>query len=280
MNSSDSIATESLLLGGIEPHALLLQCLSDDCQLYKVMTVENLLYSLAGNYLHFNRVNAYKDFPGADISDGKQLPSDQTSNASVAFASNPRVSAASYYDQCRSRTYACCFSIDNSDHIWDAYGKGSALGKVCIVFNLGKLKTRLNAVLNPSSSVLLYAGTPCKQIFSVNYGLINYVPFSSHQTNAQHLSNPIINTYLKDQSYQQEKEFRVSLSAIGMGQFALNDNSLFEFPPALQLEFDFRQAIADGTIVQILTPPTASCDILLKELGKFRIIPASENNAG
>jgi hypothetical protein len=34
--------------------------------LYKMMTIENLLRSIIGAYLHFNRVDRYKDFPDAD----------------------------------------------------------------------------------------------------------------------------------------------------------------------------------------------------------------------
>jgi hypothetical protein len=43
-----------------------------------MMTVENLLRSIAGSYLHFNRVDAYQDL---DPSDGAQLPGDQSGNA-------------------------------------------------------------------------------------------------------------------------------------------------------------------------------------------------------
>jgi len=68
-------------LGSVEPQAPLLTQPSDGQLLYKIISVENLLRSIVGNYLHFNRVNSYKDFPGADLDDGRQLPEDQQGNA-------------------------------------------------------------------------------------------------------------------------------------------------------------------------------------------------------
>jgi hypothetical protein len=56
-------------LGLIEPHAGLLSAPPDGQLLYKMMTVENLLRSVAGSYLHFNRVDAYQDL---DPNDGAQ----------------------------------------------------------------------------------------------------------------------------------------------------------------------------------------------------------------
>ena len=52
--------------GTVEPHAGLLSIPSDDQLLYKIMTVENLLSSIRGGYLHFNRVDGYPDLPGFD----------------------------------------------------------------------------------------------------------------------------------------------------------------------------------------------------------------------
>jgi hypothetical protein len=47
------------------------------------------------------------------------------------------------------------------------------------------------------------------------------------------LPNPIVYTYLKDrEQYSEEKELRVSLSAIGMGHFVLDDGSLMALHPA------------------------------------------------
>ena len=275
MNESTLTPRPLALLGSIEPHAPLMRIPSDDQLLYKVMTVENLLRSVTNNYLHFNRVDRYSDFPSADENDGRQLPKDQSINAAARFQKAPDFSAADYYDQCRSRTYACCFSVENSPYIWENYSNGSEKGKACIVFEFGKLRAMLNSALNPEGAVLLYAGNPCRQIFNVNYGLVNYVPWGTHRTNEEYLSNPILYTYLKDSDrFREEKELRISLSAIGLGHFALKDGSLIEFPSSLQLGFDFRNAIASAAIREILLAPEASSSCLKHELSKLYIEPA------
>jgi len=247
----------------------------DDQLLYKVMTVENLLRSIANNYLYFNRVDSYSDSPIADENDGRQLPKDQPLNAAATFEKAPDFSAADYYDQCRSRTYACCFSVENSRYIWENYANEGEKGKACVVFEFGKLRAMLNSALNPEGAVLLYEENPCRQIFSVNYGLVNYVPWGTHRTNEEYLSNPILYTYLKDSDrFREEHELRISLSAIGIGHFALKDGSLIKFPPSLQLGFDFRNAIATAVIREILLAPEADSSFLRDELSKFRIEPA------
>lgn len=70
------------------------------------MSVENCVSSIEGGYLHFNRVDSYKDFPHADRHDGEQLPGDRAGNAAATFEKAPTFSAADYYDRSRSRTYA------------------------------------------------------------------------------------------------------------------------------------------------------------------------------
>jgi hypothetical protein len=251
----------------------------DDQLLYKVMTVENLLQSLINNYLHFNRVDSYLDFTNADENDGRQLPRDQALNAAVKFQSAPDFSVADYYDQCRARTYACCFSTEKSSYIWENYANGSEKGKVCVVFQFGKLRAMLNSVMNPDDAILLYEGNPCLQIFSLNYGLINYVPWETHRTNGDYLSNPILYTYIKDSDrFREERELRISLSAIGIGHFALKDGSVIEFPTSLQLGFDFRNAIACGVIQEISLAPDTEQNFLIHELSKLRIEPTLTAN--
>jgi len=239
------------------------------------MTVENLLRSVTGNYLHFNRVDSYPDFPNADENDGRQLPQDQPANTAVRFEKAPDFSAARYYDQSRARTYACCFSTKNSDYIWNNYGNGSEKGKICVVFEFGKLRALLNRALNPEGAALIYEGNVCRQVFSVNYGLVDYVDWDRHRTNEHYLSNPILYTYIKDAArFREENELRISLSAIGIGQFALKDGTLIQFPPSLQLGFDFREAIANVVIREILLAPEADSGFLTQELSKLRIEPA------
>jgi hypothetical protein len=242
------------------------------------MTIENLLRSATGNYLHFNRVDSYTDFPTADENDGRQLPKDQPANAAARFENAPDFSAAHYYDQSRARTYSSCFSTKNSDYIWNNYGNGSKKGKVCVVFEFGKLRALLNRALNHEGATFLCEGNVCRQIFSVNYGLVNYVDWDSHRTNERYLSNPILYTYIKDATrFCKENELRISLSAIGIGQFALKDGTLIQFPPSLQFGFDFREAIANAAIREILLAPEADSGFLAEELRKLRIETASSS---
>jgi hypothetical protein len=187
------------------------------------------------------------------------------------FAKAPDFSGADYYDRCRARTYACCLSLGNSDYIWTHYGNGSAKGKVGVVFDFAKLRTAINHVLEPGTAALVYNGIRRRQIFSVNYGIVKYVDWDRHQANDAKLPNPIVYTYLEDRAqFSEEKELRVSLSAIGMGHFIMDDGSLMNFPTSLQLPFDFRSAVADGTIQQLLYGRDCDLDYLragLRALG-------------
>lgn len=275
MNVNKSYEHTQAPLGHIEPHAPLLTIPPTGQLLYKVMSAENLLRSIVGSYLYFNRVDSYSDFPGADSHDGRQLPKDQPGNANARFQNTSHFSAADYYDQSRTRTYACCLSLENSDFIWKNYANGSEKGKVCVVFEFGKLRNKLNETLRPGNAALDYNGNQCHQIFSINYGIVEYVEWDSHQLNSEYLANPIKYTYLKDkQRFSEENEFRISLSAIGIGHFALKDGSIMQFPSSLQLAFDFRAAIADYTIHQILYAPDSDSDFLKTELNKLRIVPS------
>ena len=271
MNDSNPHQHLPAPLGHIEPHAPLLVIPPPGQLLYKIMSAENLLRSVFCRYLHFNRVDSYSDFPGADPHDGRQLPKDQSGNASSRFQSAPHFTAADYYDQSRARTYACCLSLKNSGYIWSNYANDNERGKVCVVFEFGKLRSTINNTLRPGNAALEYNGNRCHQIFSVNYGLVEYIEWDSHQTNSERLANPITYTYLKDkQRFAEETELRISLSAPGIGQFALRDGSTMEFPSSLQLAFDFQAAIASSTIVQILHAPDADTDFLRSELQRLR----------
>jgi len=275
MNESEPQESIYVPSGSVEPHAPLLSVPSNGYLLYKIMSVENLLRSIVCNYLHFNRVDSYEDFPCADPHDGRQLPKDYKGNSRTRFKNSPDYSAADYYDQSRARTYACCFSLVNSDFIWKSYANGNEKGKVGVVFEFGRLRTMLNQTLQPGNAALEYEGNLCHQIFSVNYGTVDYVEWNTHKANTKHLPNPIIYTYLKDKKrFSEEKELRISLSAIGIGQFALSDGSMMKFPPSLQVAFDFKAAIADGTIQQILYAPDSDSDFLQEELHKLRIVPS------
>jgi len=260
--------------GGIEPHAGMLNAPAADQLLYKMMTVDNLLRSIRDGYLHFNRVDHYTDFPGADPNDGVQLPRDLSGNEGVRFEKAPEFSAADYYARSRSRTYACCFSVENSEFIWANYANGCTKGKVCIVFEFGKLRETLKGILQAENTALLYNGAQCRQIFDINYGTVSYVDWESHQGNIPYLPNPLAYTYLKGKAFAEEKELRISLSALGMGHFGMADGRIMEFPPSLQMGFDFRAAMANGTIRQVLRSSDCDGAFLQTEMEKFGIAPA------
>jgi hypothetical protein len=261
-------------LGSVEPHAPMLIAPPDGQLLYKMMTIENLLRSISSGYLHFNRVDSYADFPGADKHDGKQLPRDQPGNATVRFEKAPDFSAADYYDQARVRTYACCLSLENSQFIWDNYANSSTKGKVCIVFDFAKFRSTLNRTFEPGNAALEYNGKQCRQIFSINYSIVEYVQWDEHQASASRLPNRITYSYLNDKRFSGEKELRITLSTLGVGQFVMNDGSTIEFPTSLHAAFDFRAAIADGTIHRILCASDCDCDFFRAELLKLGIRPA------
>jgi hypothetical protein len=66
------------------------------------------------------------------------------------------------------------------------------------------------------------------------------------------------------------------VSALGIGQFVLNDGAQLEFPPALQMHFDFREAFSVGTITEISCPSNfvdaQNIDTLRSEMAKLRMI--------
>jgi hypothetical protein len=261
-------------LGSIEPHAGLLTQPPQDQLLYKIMTVENLLRSIDGAYLHFNRVDGYGDGPGADPHDGSQLPKDQPGNVAVGFEKAPDFTAAHYYDRSRSRTYASCFGLENADYLWDNYGNGGAHGKIGLEFSFGRLRARLNAFMSSEAVRILQGRLVLHQIFDLNYGIVRYVDRDNHQSNTERLPNPIEYTYMKAERFRAEKELRVTLSTIGMGHFVLNDRSLMVFPPSTVLHFDFRAALTDGTIRRLLCQPETDVAYLRAELEKRNIGPA------
>ena len=256
-------------LGFVEPHAGLLQRPRAGQQLYKVMSVGNLISSIEGDYLHFNRVNSYKDFPDADRHDGQQLQADLVGNEAVTLAKAPGFSLADYYDGSRSRTYAFCASLEDSDHIW-TYGSSTPKGNVGLVLDFDKLRATLNRTLQSGDGALDYNGIRCRQIFSLNYGVVEYIDWASHRANETRLPNPITYTYMKDQGrFAKERELRISLSALGIGKFVLDDLTEIEFPPHLHLGLDFKTAFIEGTVRQIICGPRCDVDFLRSELRRL-----------
>ena len=254
------------LVGLIEPHAGLLQLPPDGQLLYKVMRVEHFLQSVEEGYLHFNRVDGYADI----LDDGAQTPIDRPINAAATFEEAPHFSVENYYDRSRSRTYACSFSLEDTNHIWSTYGNGGARGKVGVAFDFAKLRATLNRTLQADGVMLEHGGTLLRQMFSINYGLVEYVDWATYRSGA---ANPIAYTYLKDkEGYSDDKELRISLSAIGVGRIVLPDGREVAFPAHLQMLFDFRAAFADGTIREIMPGPGCDIAFLQDELKRLRVL--------
>jgi hypothetical protein len=260
-------------LGYIEPHAPLLTASSAGQRLFKLMQAEHLVQAIEGGYLHFNRVDAYADFLTADRDDGAELPRDRLSNQATCFEKAPDFTLSDYYARSRARTYACCLSLENSDYIWRHYGRGSPIGQVGLEFDFDKLRATLNQQL-AGAATLMCGDIQCRQIFSVNYGVVAYVDRLAHRANAERAANPIQYAYLKDACYDPERELRITLAALGMGRFTLADGREIEFPPTLQLAFDYRRAFAEGAICQILVAPDTDRARLTEELGRLGVSPA------
>lgn len=244
----------------------MLQYPPDDQMLFKVMKVEHLINSIERGYLHFNRVDSYKDFDHADLNDGAQLPADRPGNALPYFQKDPSFNGERYYDQARQRTYAYCLSLQDSDFIWARYGSDSQLGKVGIVFHFGKLRAFMN-------ETLLAGRARLPEVFSLNYGLVEYIDWHTHRANEPHLPAPERYAYLKDKAYEEEAELRITISAPGI--FTFNSDTGSEvFPPARQFGFDFHQALAAGAIQCVEAGPGSDPNHLLAEFRRLRFNPA------
>jgi hypothetical protein len=260
-------------LGWIEPHAGLLRQPPAGQLLYKVMSVENCIGSIERGYLHFNRVDSYKDFPDADHRDGEQLPGDRAGNSAATFAKAPGFSAADYYDRSRSRTYAFCAALEDTDLV-RTYGGGTPRGNVGLVFDFDRLRATLNRTLLSGGATLEFNGIRCRQIFDLNYGIVDYVDWASYRANETRLPNPIMYTYLKDRGrFAEERELRISLSALGIGKFVLDDLTEIAFPQHLHLNFNFRATFADGTIQEVICGPRCDEDFLRAELRRLGVGP-------
>ncbi|MBL0141025.1 MAG: hypothetical protein IPP91_02915 [Betaproteobacteria bacterium] len=243
-------------LGFLELHAGLLDVPGPDQVLVKVMKAENFARSVCERYLHFNRVDGYRDFPDADHEDGAQLPGDRVGNVASRFEKSQDFTASHYYDLSRARTYAYCVSLNDSPRLWE-YGAGAPRGQIGIYFRFGKLRSYLNELYGDKAAKPEVDGHAMQQILSLNYGLVRYIDRNSHRENANLLPNPIIYTFLKDLKFADEAELRITLSAIGIGSFQVNGNSV-GFPNCLRFPFDYVEALKRGAIERF--EKSADCD--------------------
>lgn len=258
----------------VESHKNFLKQVGDETLLYKVVSFENFLKMLDGNYLHFNRVDNYTD----DKNDSAQPKLEKLMNEKLYFEKDPNFTLRNYYEECRRRSYACCFSLDvpKADQ-WKKYGGKEPKKAVCLVINFGKLKFLLNETFRKASLVrdniilhnyaigknLLclhlddigniirqYRADNITQILHLNYGLVNYGDFMNDLISPVVRPNPIEYLHFKDNSYKETdgRELRISLSAIGMGRIQLPDGRLFDFSESIQFEFNLDQALSCGAI--------------------------------
>ncbi|MBV9152552.1 MAG: hypothetical protein JO204_12330, partial [Alphaproteobacteria bacterium] len=237
-------------LAHVEPHEQLLKQPADAQKLYKIVRVPYLIDMLKRNYLYFQRVDKYTD----DTYDGEQLPLDREQNEQFRFEKSPDFTVARYHDSSRGRTYACCFSIEESEYLWEEYGKHRDV--VCLVFEFGKLRQVLNRTLRDSieHELLVQGDRRLKQMLSINYGIVEYISRDEARLNISRIANPIQYTFLKEKrKYEKEQELRISLSALGVGNFDV------EFPNSVEMGFDYKTAFAEGIIEQIDTKP-GYCD--------------------
>lgn len=254
----------NILRGSVEPHSLLLEMRPSETKVYKIISVENFLKSLAGNYLHFTRLDSF-----SDKRDGVQLPVDREPNEKTGFVKRPEFTLANYYDQARTRTYAFCMSLENSDYIWKNYGNGDQNGKIGLEFDLDKLRNAMNENFN---NWMIVAGKQrCIQIFSLNYGAVKYVSFDYYQRESQYSANPIEYAYIKDMKFNEENEFRITLSTLGIGHFALANGSLLSFPKSLQIPFNFRKAFQENVITNLRVLDGFNVGFLVDQMSKLGI---------
>lgn len=251
--------------GVVEPHSYLLTPPSADQLLYKIISTENFIKSIEGKYLHFTRVDCFED-----QFDGKQLLKDQPGNSSSRFEKRPDYSASDCYDTFRSRAYAYCLSTEETEYIWENYGNNGMKGKICIVFEFGKLRQILNDVLD--NGKIKYNGKSCCKMFSINYGLVEYVDFAQHNLNSSKLPNPIEYIYIKDRAFERESEARISLSTIGFGIINVGGTEM-QFPENMQVDFDFIAAEEIGAIKHIKYSRDCDLKYLYSELKKLGISP-------
>jgi len=80
--------------------------------------------------------------------------------------------------------------------------------------------------------------------------------------------------YLKDRRrFAEERELRISLSALGIGKLVMDDRTEIAFRQHLHLDFDFRTAFANGTLREVICGPRCDVDFLSAELRRLGAEP-------
>jgi hypothetical protein len=231
----------------IEPHRLLLNQPEENQNLYKVIPKKYFDDMFKRNYIYFNRVDSYND----DKSDGEQLPLDRVVSEKIYFQKKTYekgilrpYSVSDYYDNCRSRSYACCMSFELTEYLREEYGGGHP---VCLQIEFGKMRSVLNKTI--ADSTLIYKGQNLPQLFSINYGIPEYVDVkNARQEGSQ---NPVRQLYMKDKKYECDKELRITLSTTGMGHYQLPTGDFLVFEKGLEFEFNWECAFNEGWLKKV-----------------------------
>lgn len=224
-----------------EPNGHLLNQPNENTLLYKMMRLENAIKSIDDRYIYFNRVDNYKD-----LSDGEQLTMDRPLNRCSEFEKAPDYNYENHCDAIRSRSYACCLSLENSQFIWDNYGD------VCVVFEFGNLKKFLNKAYEDCSNQPNLKLFEYQKFFTLNYGTVKYIDRNSDSISKPRLPNPIEYLFLKDNCYSEDNELRIVFSCPHPHPILGSDKQPIYSRNNLHVSFDFVQAYKEGAIKEIL----------------------------
>lgn len=250
--------------GSIEPHKPLLMQPDEDAFLYKIIKLEHFFDMLEKKYLYFKRVDTYTD----DKRDSDQPDGDRLLSEEVGFERNPNYTLNDYYEGSRKRTYACCFALENTPYHWETYG-GDDPNPVCMVVHFGKLRDFLNRTL--AESRIITQGQVWHNFFNINYGQVQYGDLEKDILTQKTHKNPIEYAYFKDNRWENDTELRITLSTIGIGNFANPDGSPFDFPETIQLAFDVQQATELGVIQRLEISNQNFMEEFSKKLRQARI---------
>jgi len=204
-------------------------------KLYKVMRSEHFFSSVKDKFFNFSRVDTYDDF-----SDSKQPILEEIKNEAIIFERCPDENLAKYINNLRHVTYACCFSTEMNDYLWDTYSGGDP-NAICIVFDYTKLIEELFSVFYASDTKILLNDKIIQNnqgdlyFFHLTFGLVDYIDpdkyFKSSQSNIRKYC------FLKNHhKYSKDKEFRITLGPL------YDKVEHIDFSEKLQLEFNFQRA--------------------------------------
>ncbi|MGE4349671.1 MAG: hypothetical protein AB7D28_07890 [Candidatus Berkiella sp.] len=251
----------------IEPHAFLLRKPKDETLLYKIIPSRYFIDMLENNYIYFRKVDTYHD----DTRDGDQPDADKLISENKKFQLHSGYTLKDYYSDARSKTYACCFSTQNTQFLWEHYSHGDK-NAICLVLDCRKLIEYINSVY--MNAFLIVNNNRYKNFLFINYGLVTYGNMDQLFVKDNFL-NPIEYAYFKDANkYSDEDEFRITLSCIGMFKYQL-DGRPFAFPESLKLEFNIRDVIANKILKEILIASGHDEDLRIKLQAATNIIDES-----